>query len=199
MPLSAVFILFDFVIHNPTHTETHVNLSLLDITGGHFSLLERASGGSLPTSYIAEFAHIARQYVKDQGIENAQSKQSQGNCTGPTGQQVDENPGFERPSSIQQSGPGRQSDRSELRHDYASEEGNMDILVRLVLLYRSPQSFLVTQLTSRTTEQSQHTRRKRGRRVSYRQNVTYTQFCGLFELPMARQHDSLGSHNLYIT
>ncbi|KAI9834090.1 MAG: hypothetical protein M1819_003375 [Sarea resinae] len=65
MPLSALFILFDLVVHNPTHPETNNNLALLDVASGHFSRLEYASSGSLPGSLVAEFAHIARQYVRD--------------------------------------------------------------------------------------------------------------------------------------
>ncbi|KAJ5817409.1 fungal-specific transcription factor domain-containing protein [Penicillium robsamsonii] len=69
LPLAALFILFDFVVHNPTHPETRNNLSLLDVAAGHFSLLDYKSGGFLPASLLTEFAHIARQYVKDSGRE----------------------------------------------------------------------------------------------------------------------------------
>ncbi|KIX02714.1 uncharacterized protein Z518_08656 [Rhinocladiella mackenziei CBS 650.93] len=65
MPLSALFILFDLVVHNPTHTETRNNLALLDVAAGHFSRLEYATGGSLPSSQLSEFAYIARQYVRE--------------------------------------------------------------------------------------------------------------------------------------
>ncbi|CAK7226196.1 hypothetical protein SEUCBS140593_006159 [Sporothrix eucalyptigena] len=65
MPLSALFVLFDFVIHNPHHSSTRSNLTLLDIASGHFSLLEHASGGLLPGGYLSEFAHIAKRYVDD--------------------------------------------------------------------------------------------------------------------------------------
>ena len=65
IPLSALFILFDFVVHNPTHPETKSNLSLLGVAAGYFCRLEYASGGSLPSSLLSEFAHIARQYVQD--------------------------------------------------------------------------------------------------------------------------------------
>ncbi|GKT51912.1 uncharacterized protein ColSpa_12093 [Colletotrichum spaethianum] len=64
MPLSSIFILFDFVIHNPTHPDTAKNLSLLDVAVGHFSLLEYASGGSFPTSHMTEFAQMARDFVR---------------------------------------------------------------------------------------------------------------------------------------
>ncbi|KAF5517771.1 hypothetical protein CGCA056_v011005 [Colletotrichum aenigma] len=52
MPLSALFILFDFTIYNPQHPDVRSNLTLLDITVGHFSLLDHASGGSLPGSHL---------------------------------------------------------------------------------------------------------------------------------------------------
>ncbi|KAK1147016.1 hypothetical protein N8T08_002344 [Aspergillus melleus] len=65
LPLAALFILFEFVIRNPTHPETHISLSLLDVAAGHFGLLHYTSGGSLPSSMVAEFADIARQHVRD--------------------------------------------------------------------------------------------------------------------------------------
>lgn len=65
MPLSALFILFDFVVHNPTHAETKSNLSLLGVAAGYFCRLEYASKGSLPSSLLSDFAAIARQYVDD--------------------------------------------------------------------------------------------------------------------------------------
>ncbi|CAG8215004.1 unnamed protein product [Penicillium nalgiovense] len=75
LPLAALFILFDFVIHNPTHPETRNNLSLLDVAAGHFSLLDYKSGGFVPASLLTEFAHIARQYVKD--FDSQQQRQQQ--------------------------------------------------------------------------------------------------------------------------
>ncbi|KAJ5382386.1 hypothetical protein N7517_000297 [Penicillium concentricum] len=63
MPLSAVFVLFDFVIHNPTHTETESNIAFLDQAAAYFSQLEYTSKGALPGSIISKFAGIARQYV----------------------------------------------------------------------------------------------------------------------------------------
>lgn len=65
IPLSALFILFDFVVHNLSHPETSTNLALLDVAGGYFSRLEYATGGSLPSSILSDFAHIARQFVRD--------------------------------------------------------------------------------------------------------------------------------------
>ncbi|GKZ51372.1 hypothetical protein AbraIFM66951_005519 [Aspergillus brasiliensis] len=64
MPLSALFILFDFVIHNPTHPDTRQHITMLDIVSGHFSLLDHVSGGVLPGNYLSRFGHMARQYAE---------------------------------------------------------------------------------------------------------------------------------------
>ncbi|PYH69236.1 Zn(II)2Cys6 transcription factor [Aspergillus vadensis CBS 113365] len=77
LPLGALFILFDFVIHNPMHPETPNNLSLLDVAAGHFSLLEYKSGGFVPASLLTEFAHIARQYIRDYGRNQPQHQQQE--------------------------------------------------------------------------------------------------------------------------
>lgn len=81
MPISALFIIFDLVVHNPTHPETNNNLALLDVASGHFSRLEYASRGTLPGSLVAEFAHIARQYVRDVqlGEHNRNNHNNDGN------------------------------------------------------------------------------------------------------------------------
>ena len=65
MPLTALFILFDFVIHNPTHPDTKNNLPLLGVVAGYFCRVELASAGALQSSLLSEFAHIAREYVQD--------------------------------------------------------------------------------------------------------------------------------------
>lgn len=67
LPLIALFILFDLVIHNPSHPETSGNLALLEVAAGHFSRLEYVSGGTLPSSILAEFAYLARNYVRSHG------------------------------------------------------------------------------------------------------------------------------------
>ncbi|KAH6670853.1 hypothetical protein F5X68DRAFT_141707, partial [Plectosphaerella plurivora] len=64
MPLSALFVLFDFVIHNPSHHETQSNLVLLDVASGYFSSLQYASGGSIQGNLLSEFAQIAKQFVQ---------------------------------------------------------------------------------------------------------------------------------------
>ncbi|KAH8689526.1 fungal-specific transcription factor domain-containing protein [Talaromyces proteolyticus] len=76
IPLSALFILFDFVVHNPSHPETSTNLALLDVAGGYFSRLEYATGGSLPSSLLSDFAHIARQFVRDINPEQRMAAES---------------------------------------------------------------------------------------------------------------------------
>ncbi|OHW89626.1 fungal specific transcription factor domain-containing protein [Colletotrichum incanum] len=72
IPITALFVLFDIVIHDPRHPDTASNLALLDMVAGHFSRIEYASGGTLPGSLIAEFAKIARDYVND--IQNSESE-----------------------------------------------------------------------------------------------------------------------------
>ncbi|CEL04172.1 hypothetical protein ASPCAL05303 [Aspergillus calidoustus] len=65
LPVSAVFILFDLVIHNPRHPESQANLLFLETAAGYFSLVDIASNNALPGSLMAEFPHIARQYYWD--------------------------------------------------------------------------------------------------------------------------------------
>ncbi|OHF00681.1 hypothetical protein CORC01_03998 [Colletotrichum orchidophilum] len=65
IPITALFVLFDLVIHDPRQSGTSSNLALLDVVAGHFSRIEYASGGTVPGSLIAEFAKIARDYVKE--------------------------------------------------------------------------------------------------------------------------------------
>ncbi|KAG6036177.1 hypothetical protein E4U41_005754 [Claviceps citrina] len=62
MPMSGLFILFDFVMHNPLHEETRDNIALLDAATGYFSHLEYISKGALPGSIISEFTQIAREF-----------------------------------------------------------------------------------------------------------------------------------------
>ncbi|KAJ5728826.1 uncharacterized protein N7483_003334 [Penicillium malachiteum] len=65
VPISALFVIFDFVVHNPFHKEINVNLAFLDIAGGYFSRWEVSHNGSLPEFSISEFSHIARQFVRE--------------------------------------------------------------------------------------------------------------------------------------
>ncbi|KAJ5826758.1 hypothetical protein N7447_003521 [Penicillium robsamsonii] len=59
MPSSAAFVLFDFVIYNPTHTETESNVAFLDQAAAYFRQLDYAFEGALPGSIISSFAGIA--------------------------------------------------------------------------------------------------------------------------------------------
>jgi hypothetical protein len=63
MPIAALFILFDFVVHNPRHRDTQENLVLLDTAAAHFRLIDTTSHGIIPGNTIAEFAGIARKYA----------------------------------------------------------------------------------------------------------------------------------------
>ncbi|KAL4795833.1 fungal-specific transcription factor domain-containing protein [Aspergillus venezuelensis] len=66
IPLSAMFILFDFIVHHPDDSDIRGYLTLLDIVAGHFSQLDHASNGTIQSSYLAEFSHMARQYIQSE-------------------------------------------------------------------------------------------------------------------------------------
>jgi hypothetical protein len=68
MPVLAVFILFDYVVHNPLHPETKKNLAFLDVTAGYFSRLDLvySSKGTPLGAPFGEFATIAHEYVRNQ-------------------------------------------------------------------------------------------------------------------------------------
>lgn len=70
IPITALVILFDIIVHDPRRQDTAINLAVLDIGSGHFSRIEYRSGGYLPGSLISEFAHIARDYVNDMQSKN---------------------------------------------------------------------------------------------------------------------------------
>lgn len=61
-----MFVLFDMVIHKPSHPETETNLALLDTLAGYFGRFDYATGGSIPCRLFAGFAHIANDFVRDQ-------------------------------------------------------------------------------------------------------------------------------------
>ena len=64
VPLSATFIIFDFIIHNPLHIDTKTNLALLGVASGYFSRVEISSKDTLQTSLLSELGQIARDYIK---------------------------------------------------------------------------------------------------------------------------------------
>jgi hypothetical protein len=71
MPMVAMFIVFEFVVHNPLHAETKKNLSYLDIVAAHYARLDLLAQGTVHDAKVAEFTSIARLYVEsltgDQG------------------------------------------------------------------------------------------------------------------------------------
>lgn len=64
MPMVAMFIVFDFVVHNPLHPETRKNLSYLDIAAAHYARLDLLAQGTIHDAKVAEFTSIARLYVE---------------------------------------------------------------------------------------------------------------------------------------
>jgi hypothetical protein len=64
MPMVAMFIVFDFVIHNPLHAETKKNLSYLDIVAAHYARLDLLAQGTVHDAKVADFTSIARLYVE---------------------------------------------------------------------------------------------------------------------------------------
>jgi hypothetical protein len=64
MPMVAMFIVFDFVVHNPLHPETRKNLSYLDIIAAHYARLDLLAQGTIHDAKVAEFTSIARLYVE---------------------------------------------------------------------------------------------------------------------------------------
>lgn len=80
MPMSGLFILFDFVMNNPLDEETRDNMTLLDVVTGYFSHLEYISKGALPGSIFSEFTQIAREFC---AVAESRAKQSSHNCIEP--------------------------------------------------------------------------------------------------------------------
>ncbi|CAH0021153.1 unnamed protein product [Clonostachys rhizophaga] len=74
LPVSALFILFDFVLHNPHHRESRTNLVLMDQVAGYFSLIGFASNQALPGGLMPEFSQIAREYYAKAQQELADQK-----------------------------------------------------------------------------------------------------------------------------
>ncbi|CAG9953533.1 unnamed protein product [Clonostachys rosea f. rosea IK726] len=74
LPVSALFILFDFVLHNPHHRESRTNLVLMDQVAGYFSLIGFASNQALPGTLMPEFSQIAREYYAKAQQELADQK-----------------------------------------------------------------------------------------------------------------------------
>jgi hypothetical protein len=68
VPVSALFLIFDFIIHNPTHSESIHNLPLLGVAVGYFCRLDYVSGGTLKLSFLTDIFQIAQTYVRNSGL-----------------------------------------------------------------------------------------------------------------------------------
>lgn len=93
MPVCATFILFDMVVHNPHHSETKRNLSLLGIVSGYFYRLEYTSGGAVPCSSLVKLVQLAREYVEE--VESSERTATAGAAT------MEELPPIYTPASLQ--------------------------------------------------------------------------------------------------
>lgn len=80
MPMSGLFILFDFAMNNPLDEETRDNMTLLDVVTGYFSHLEYISKGALPGSIFSEFTQIAREFCAE---AESRAKLSSHSCIEP--------------------------------------------------------------------------------------------------------------------
>jgi hypothetical protein len=65
MPLTALFVLFDQIIHNPALENARSCLALLESVAGYFSALEYTTNGYLPGSMLIQFASIAREFYSN--------------------------------------------------------------------------------------------------------------------------------------
>ncbi|KAL2867584.1 fungal specific transcription factor domain-containing protein [Aspergillus lucknowensis] len=80
-PLSASFILFDFIVHHPAHPDTTRNLSLLSTVGAYFCHLDYISGGTIPISLLSDMASIARDYVRDNENDGSPGRTAENNSS----------------------------------------------------------------------------------------------------------------------
>ncbi|KAJ5820638.1 hypothetical protein N7474_006229 [Penicillium riverlandense] len=64
MPMVAVFILFELVIHNPVHRETTTNLTYLDFASGYFARMQTTQGADKDISIaMTQLIRLARDFV----------------------------------------------------------------------------------------------------------------------------------------
>ncbi|KAF9885321.1 hypothetical protein FE257_013038 [Aspergillus nanangensis] len=65
MPMVAAFILFDLVIHNPSHRETPPNLTYLDVASGFFARMQMTQGADRDiSSLMVHLNRMAREHVQ---------------------------------------------------------------------------------------------------------------------------------------
>lgn len=79
----AMFIIFDFVVHNPLHPETKKNLSYLDIVAAHYARLDLLAQGTIHDAKVAEFTSIARLYVETLARDQANAASNITTVVGP--------------------------------------------------------------------------------------------------------------------
>ncbi|PVH91671.1 hypothetical protein DM02DRAFT_663725 [Periconia macrospinosa] len=84
MPMVAMFIVFDFVVHNPLHAETRKNLSYLDIVAAHYARLDLLAHGTIHDAKVAEFTSIARLYVEKMTEDQANTASDITTIAGPS-------------------------------------------------------------------------------------------------------------------
>ncbi|KAE8402330.1 hypothetical protein BDV37DRAFT_252650 [Aspergillus pseudonomiae] len=87
MPFTALFILFDQIIQDPNHEDTHGNLALLESVTGYFSALEYATNGYLPGSMLMPFASIARQFHSTSHASRGDNVSNENSDKGTTSEQ----------------------------------------------------------------------------------------------------------------
>ncbi|PIG85557.1 hypothetical protein AARAC_007329 [Aspergillus arachidicola] len=76
LPLTALFVLFDRVIHDPNSEDARINLVLLESVTGFFSALEYVTDGYLPGSMLVQFASIAREFYKTRRMGSSSNGES---------------------------------------------------------------------------------------------------------------------------
>ena len=74
MPLSASFILLDFIVNNPAHQETKKNVAALGIASGYFCQLEYITEGIIVGDSVSALAQIAREYMEDRPVQQQRNQ-----------------------------------------------------------------------------------------------------------------------------
>ncbi|KAG5754938.1 hypothetical protein H9Q70_002439 [Fusarium xylarioides] len=64
MPQAALFVLFDFIIENPSHSETRKNLSYMQIATSYFMRLQYATGNMVFGTILTQFLEIATKFLE---------------------------------------------------------------------------------------------------------------------------------------
>jgi hypothetical protein len=131
----AMFIIFDFVVHNPLHPETRKNLSYLDIVAAHYARLDLLAQGTIHDAKVAEFTTIARLYVETlaRGQVNAAS-----NITSIAGPSIRRGPPDDGLLDVQRSDPLSQYDLEQLSATGNNDGVRSSHLLLLRFLSRNP-------------------------------------------------------------